>query len=65
MLTDQDTLLSRDIQRPIDCQMHKRCITLLNNFKNKSYNNKNILDTTDLSISQTVEIIKNNNNFIL
>lgn len=34
LLTDESTLLSRDKQRPIDCQMDERCLTLLNNFKN-------------------------------
>lgn len=65
LLTDEATLLSRDKERPKDCQMKERCITLLNNFKNKNYNAQNILDTTNLSVSNTLEIIKNNDRFIL
>lgn len=65
LLADEDTLLLRDSQRPEDCQMKERCITLLNNFKNKNYDLKNILDTTDLSIDEIVNIIENNNKFIL
>lgn len=65
LLTDESTLLTRDKQRPIDCQMNERCITLLNSFKNKNYNIKNILNTTNLSINQTVNIIENDNRFIL
>ena len=65
LLTDEATLLSRDKERPEDCQMKERCITLLNSFKSRNYNAQNILDTTNLSISHTLEIIKNDNRFIL
>ena len=64
LLVDETTLLSRDKERPEDCQMKDRCITLLNNFKNNNYNNHNILDTTNLSIDETVDIIENDNRFI-
>ena len=65
LLVDKSTLLLRDKERPEDCQMKERCITLLNNFKNRNYNIDNILDTTNLSIEETVNLIQNNNNFIL
>ena len=65
LLTDESTLLSRDKQRPIDCQMNERCLTLLNNFKNRNYNSKNILDTTNLSVDETLNLIENENRFIL
>ena len=65
LLTDGSTLLSRDKQRPIDCQMNERCLTLLNNFKNGNYNLKHILDTSNLSIDETLNIIENENRFIL
>lgn len=65
LLTDEETILKRDSQRPEDCQMKERCITLLNNFKNRDYDSKNILDTTSLSIDETVNIIQNSDNFTL
>ena len=65
LLVDEKTLLLRDKERPEDCQMKKRCITLLNSFKNKSFNIDNILDTTNLSIEETLNIIENENRFIL
>ena len=65
LLVDESTLLSRDKERPKDCQMKERCITLLNNFKTRNYNINNILYTTNLSIEETVNLIQNNNNFIL
>lgn len=65
LLVDESTLLLRDKERPKDCQMKERCITLLNNFKNRNYNINNILDTTNLSIEETVSLIQKNSNFIL
>ena len=65
LLVDELTLLARDKERPEDCQMKERCIALLNNFKNRNYNINNILDTTNLSIEETVNLIQNNSNFIL
>ena len=65
LLTDESTLLSRDKQRPIDCQMNERCLTLLNNFKNRKYSPNNILDTTNLSVDETLNLIENENRFIL
>ena len=65
LLVDENTLLSRDKQRPEDCQMKERCITLLNEFKNYNYDEKNILDSTGLSINETVDIIESSKRFIL
>lgn len=65
LLTDEETLLKRDSERPDDCQMKERCIVLLNSFKNKNYNDKNIFDTTNLSIDETVENIENDCRFEL
>ena len=65
LLSDEKTLLSRDKQRPEDCQMKERCLILLDSFKNKNYNSNNILDTTNLSIEETLNIIINDTRFIL
>lgn len=65
LLVNESTLLSRDRERPEDCQMKERCITLLNGFKSNNYNNQNILDTSSLSIDETISIIENDNRFTL
>lgn len=65
LLIDENTLLLRDKERPEDCQMKERCITLLKSFKNNNYNEKNILDTSKLSISETISIIESENRFII
>ena len=65
LLVNESTLLLRDKERPEACQMKERCITLLNSFKNNNYNEKNILDTTNLSIDETIRMIENQNNFIV
>ena len=65
LLVDEATLLARDKERPEDCQMKERCIVLLNSFKNKNYNAQSILDTTNLSVNETIYIIENDNRFVL
>ena len=65
LIADESSLLLRDKQRPEDCQMKERCIVLLNSFKNKNYNAQSILDTTNLSVNETIDIIENDNRFIL
>lgn len=65
LLVDEATLLLRDKSRPEDCQMKERCITLLNNFKNRNYTPQNILDTTNLSVDEIINILQNDNKFIL
>lgn len=65
LLTDEETILKRDSERPEDCQMKERCIILLNSFKSKNYNTQNILDTTNLSVDETVDTIQNNEKFNL
>lgn len=65
LVVDEKSLLLRDNERPEDCQMKERCITLLNNFKNNGYNEQNILDTSNFTVDETVAIIENDNRFIL
>ena len=65
LLVDEKTLLLRDKERPEDCQMKERCIVLLNSFKNNNYNKQNILDTSKITVDETVEIIENDNRFRL
>ena len=57
LLTDEKTLLKRDAERPEDCQMKERCIVLLNSFKEKGYSEKNMLDTTNLTVEEIVDMI--------
>lgn len=65
LLVDESTLLLRDNQRDKNYQMGDRCIVLLNNFRNRNYCQNNILDTSDLSIDETVKLIEFDNRFIL
>lgn len=65
LVVDEKKLLLRDKERPEDCQMKDRCIVLLNNFKNKNYNLNNILETSNLSVNETFNIIENDDRFIL
>ena len=65
LITDEGTLLSRDKERPKDCQMGERCLTLLNNFKNKNFNKNNFLDTSNLSVDETLEEIEKDNKYFI
>ena len=65
LITDEETLLSRDKERPKDCQMGERCLTLLNDFKNKNYNKNNFLDTSNLSVNETLEEIEEGNKYFI
>lgn len=65
LITDEGTLLSRDKERLKDCQMGERCLTLLNNFKNKNFNKNNFLDTSNLSVDETLEEIEEGNKYFI
>ena len=65
LMTDEETLLKRDKERPEDCQMKERCLVLLNSFKQKGFDERFVLDTTNLTVEQCVEIIKNDNRFFV
>lgn len=65
LLVDENTLLKRDKERPLDCQMRERCIVLLNSFKSKDYNKNNVLYTTNLTVEETVNIINTNKNLYI
>ena len=65
LLTSGEDLIKRDKQRPEDCQMGDRCLVLLNDFKNKKFNSNNFLNTSNLSILETVEIIEKEEKYIL
>lgn len=65
LLTDEKTLLNRDKTRPEDVQMKERCIVLLNSFKEKNYDERHILDTSILSVDETVNTILNDDKFYL
>lgn len=65
LMVDEETLLKRDKERPLDWQMGERCIVLLNSFKNKGYSCANVLDTSNISIDKTVDVILNEDRFII
>lgn len=65
LLVSEDILFARDKERPEDCQMKERCIVLLNEFKKHNYDSKYIIDTSDISISDTINIALNEERFNL
>lgn len=65
LTTDEKTIRERDKLRPEDCQMGDRAIVVLNEFKEKGYDNKYILDTSNISPEDTTKLILNEDSFIL
>lgn len=65
LLSNEDTLLKRDKERPEDCQMKDRCLVLLKKFTNKDYEEKHILYTDNLSVEKITELIIKKDNFKL
>ncbi len=64
LLCDENTLIARDKLRDEDCQMGERCLILLNNFINKNFDRKFILNTNK-TIDEEVDEILNNERFIV
>ena len=65
LVADKDTLIKRDKERPEDCQMGERVLVLLNELLNENFDDKNILDTTNLTIEEVVDEIMNNDNYTI
>ena len=64
LVTDEKTIMERDNLREEDCRMKERCIILLNSFKNDNYDDKYYLDTSKLSVEETVKEITENNKYL-
>ena len=65
LMVNEKILLKRDKERPEDCQMNERCIVLLNSFKKKNFNSDNILNTSNLTVDETVKLIIDSDKFII
>lgn len=65
LMANEDVLLSRDKTRIIQKQVGNRSIELLKELQNENFNNKNILDTTNLTINEIVNLILSNDEYII
>lgn len=65
LLVDEKTVIERDKQRPLDCQMGERSLILLNEFIKENYDENYILDSSNLSINDTVNKIINEDRFVV
>lgn len=63
LLVNEKTILARDKKREENCQMGPRCLVLLQEFKDAAYSEKYILDTSKLSVEETVNEILNEKRF--
>ncbi|MBQ4271568.1 MAG: AAA family ATPase [Clostridiales bacterium] len=65
LMMDEKTVLERDSRRPEEYQMKERCIVLLNEFKEHHYKGDHILDTSDLTVEETVSRIMEDPRFVV
>lgn len=65
LLTDEKTIVERDNLRPVDCRMGERSLILLNEFKETNFDDNYILDTSNMSVEDTVKEIVTNDRFIV
>ena len=65
LLVDEATLLKRDAERPEDEQMKERCSILLNSFINYNYEENHILYTDNISISEIINKVIQEDRFLL
>lgn len=63
LLVNENVLLSRDKERPSDCQMGERCLVLLNDFLNENFNESNIIETSSKTKEEIAELILNSDKF--
>ena len=63
LLVDEETIVKRDMLRPVDCRMNERSLILLKEFINENYDDKYILNSSNLSIDETVKGIIDNDRF--
>ena len=65
LLAKKETLLARDSKRPLDCQMHERCVILLEKFQTQYVSSNNIINTTNASVKDIINTLKTDDKFII
>lgn len=65
LIAADKTLIDRDNQREEDCRMGERVLILKNSFIKQNFPKQYILDTTNLSIQETVKEIDTNFSYYL
>ena len=65
LLANKETLLARDSKRPLDCQMHERCVILLEKFQAQYVSSNNIINTTNASVKDIINTLKTDDKFII
>ena len=65
LTASEETVIRRDLSRPADEIMGNRAVELLNEFKEKDIDKRFILDTTNLSVDDAVDIILKDSRFLL
>ncbi len=65
LIVDEKTLIERDKQRPVDCQMGERSLILLREVLEENFDEHNILNSSKLNIKQTTQKILQDDRFLI
>jgi len=65
LVANNEVLISRDNEREVDCRMGERVLILKNSFISQNFLDQYILDTSNLSILETVDMIENSDSYLL
>jgi len=63
LLVDKNTIVERDNLRDEDCRMGERSLILLQEMIDENFDVNNILDTSNLSVEETINIVMNDERF--
>lgn len=64
LMTDESTLISRDQLREPDCRMGERSLVLLREFAKRGYEPRFVIDSSKLSIDETVALVMQGDNTV-
>lgn len=65
LMVDEKTIVERDNLREEDCRMGERSLILLQEMIDENFDLNNVLDTSSLTIDDTINIIISNDRFII
>ena len=63
LLVDEKTIVERDNLRDEDCRMGERSLILLQEMIDEHFDDSNVLNTSNLGVDETIDIIMRNDRF--
>ena len=57
LLVNEEVIIRRDKERPLDCKIGERSLALLKDFFNENFEDKYIIDSSNLNSEETIKIV--------